>query len=350
MTHPYYLIAPRYIRTSAGARVLYRLCDLINKSGHSAFIFLRPHGNHALSASPMDVAPFLTPKTIRYHFDNGLTPIVIYPEISSVAPLDAPVRVRYLLNYDNLLCQNDPLGHDDYLIGYSQRITDLITVNKPRSTIFLPVSDPVFFCPPKVAARRGAVFYAGKYKNHFGGKTFPITDGLPEITRDRPDSQTPEDIRAMFQQSELFYCYEDSSLALEAILCGCPTVFLPNAHFSAPLGQKELNGLGYAWGTDPADIAHAQNTVAAARERYFELLAASREQVAHMITATQGLAATKPYTRCFAQSQLRSPGFAQRALDTGAFLRDLIDDRGVGWVLHTLWKRVSAGRLRLFDR
>jgi hypothetical protein len=48
--------------------VLYKLCDLINKSGGSAFIYLRPYLNSELASSPMDVAPFLNKKNIQYHF------------------------------------------------------------------------------------------------------------------------------------------------------------------------------------------------------------------------------------------------------------------------------------------
>ena len=348
MKHPYYIVAPRYIRTSAGVRVLYKLCDLINKSGASAFIYLRPHSNIDLSCSPMDVAPFLTEKIAAYHFENGLTPIVIYPETFDISKFNAPFRVRYLLNYDQLLFANNSLGNDDYLIAYSENIADQIMVKKPFSTIFLPVSDPIFYCPPKIENRRGGVFYAGKYKYHFGGKTFSITDGLPEITRDQPGSQSPEEIRKLFQESEFFYCYEDSALALEAMLCGCPTIFLPNDHFKKALGQKELQGLGYAWGSTPEEIAHAKKTVHQVRERYLGLLEIAQTNISLFIKSSQELAASKPYETPFAKNELRKPSSLQKMEGLMHFLSDNIRDKGLITTFKTIFKRIASNRLKLF--
>jgi hypothetical protein len=348
MHHPYYLVALRHTRTSAGVRVLYRFADLINKAGGSAYIFLWPRFNLSLASSPTDIAPFLTKKVADYHFNNGLAPIVVYPETVNVSRFCAPVRVRYLLNYDELLFKNEPFDSDDYLLSYSDAIDNQIKVNKPRSTLFLPVSDPVFFSPAATQGPRvGGAFYAGKYKYHFNGKTFPVTDGMPEITRDRPDSQTPEQIRDLFRRIELFYCYEDSALALEAILCGCPTVFLPNEHFKAPLAAKELEGLGFAWGTSPDQIQHAKDTVDLARLRYFQRLDKIQGEVKLFIGETQVIAAKKKYEIPFAANYLKNPGVLQRTIDTALFLSDVIKDKGLIKTVKTIFKRIGAGRFKI---
>ena len=346
--HPYYIISPRYIRTSAGVRVLFRLADIINKAGGSAYIFLWPYFNHELASSPMDIAPFLNRRIVDYHFQNGLTPIVVYPETVRASKFVPPVRVRYLLNYNELLLSNEPLDVDDYILAYSQAIAEQIRIVKPRRTIFLPVSDPVFFCPPREPLRRsGGVFYAGKFKYRFGGKTFPLTNGMPEITRDRPDSQTPEQIRSLFQQSEFFYCYEDSALALEAILCGCPTVFLPNEHFQKTLGGNELNGLGYAWGNSSAQMRHAQDTVVAAREGYLRRLDEIQELVRAFMVDTQPIAAGRPYEVPFAYDALKPPGLLRRLIDTSHFLRNVIEDRGWKGTLKIVAKRILSRRFNI---
>jgi len=348
LKHPYYIISPRYVRTSGGVRALFRLADLINKAGGSAFVYLRPCFNPDLASSPMDVAPFLNQRIVDYHFQNGLTPIVVYPETVRVSKFSPPVRVRYLLNYNELLFRNDPLEADDYLLSFSRAIADQIQVDKPRQILFLPVSDPFFFCPPQAPVRRsGGVYYAGKFKYHFGGQTFPITEGMTEITRDRPDSQTPEQIRALFQRSEFFYSYEDSALALEAILCGCPTVFLPNAHFQIPLGAKELKGLGFAWGDSPDQLRHAKETVVAARAEHLRRLDEIQDQVRAFMVDTQAIAANRPYEMPFAGGVFKSPGFLRRLLDVGPFLRDVIEDRGWAGTLKTVAKRVAARRFNV---
>lgn len=346
--NPYYIVAPRYIRTSAGVRVLYKLCDLINKAGGSAFIYLRPYSDPDLSCSPFDVAPFLTSKIASYHFENGLTPIIIYPEVFNIEPFDAPFKVRYLLNYNQLLFSNDTLGADDYLLTYSENIAQQINLDKPTSTIFLPVSDPIFYSPPAVENRHGAVFYAGKFKYHFGGKTFPITEGLPEITRDKADSQTPDELRKLFQESEFFYCYEDSALALEAMLCGCPTIFLPNEHFQKTLGGNELLGLGYAWGTNEQQIEHAKKTVYQLRERYLELLDLANMEVAHFIHKTQLMVKSVPYIKPFAPNRIHKSSWLQRAENLVYFLLDNIEDKGLIATAKIIYKRISSNRLKLF--
>ncbi len=304
--------------------------------------------NYEYSSSPMDVAPFLTKKNVDYHFNNKLTPIIVYPETLLISKFLAPFRVRYILNYDNLLFTNDLLESDDYLLTYSQNIAKRLTAKKPISTVFLPVSDPVFYKPPNSENRIGGVFYAGKYKYHFGGKTFAITDGMPEVTRDQLNSQTPEQIRDLFQRSEFFYCYEDSALALEAILCGCPVVFVPNVHFHETLGGKELNGLGYAWGDSPEQLAHAKATVVAARERYLELLEEANKSVKDFIEATQSLVKGVEYKVPFAFNHIRNPSVIQIAIDYFRFLCEVIEDNGLKKTINIIFKRLRARRFKIY--
>ena len=188
LTHPYYIVSPRYIRTSAGVRVLFRLADMINKAGGSAFIFLRPYSGCELASSPMDVAPFLNRRVVDYHFQNGLTPIIVYPEVMEIGKFNPPIRVRYLLNFKDYHGTNEAFVDDDYVLTFTNAIAEKVDVQIPHRTLFLPVSDTVFFRPPSEPVQRsGGVYYAGKFKYHFGGKTFSITDGMPEITRDRSD-------------------------------------------------------------------------------------------------------------------------------------------------------------------
>jgi hypothetical protein len=285
---------------------------------------------------------------VDYHFNNGMTPIVIYPETFRIEDFSAPVRVRYILNYDDLLFKNDSFNNDHYLLTYSRNIAEKLHTTKPENTIFLPVSDVNFYYPPENENRNGGVFYASKFKDHFSGKTFPITDGMPEITRDKLDSQTPEQIRKLFQTSEVFYCYEDSALALEAILCGCPVVFLPNEFFQQTLAAKEMDGLGYAWGDSPEQLTHAKATVRRARERYLFLLEQASSAVKVFIENTQPLAENVTYKVPFASGFMRDPSVVQKILDLVRFLREVIEDNGLKKTLLIVFKRLRALRLKIY--
>jgi len=343
--HPYYIIAPPYNRTSAGVRVLYKLADLINKNGGSAFIYLRPHYTHSKAMSPNDVAPFLSKKVINHHFKYGLTPIVVYPETMKVKKFDPPLRVRYFLNYDNYLFKNDSYAEDDYLLTYSLNILKKLTGITPKSKLFLPVSDHNFYHPPPPGnSRSGSCFYAGKFKSKFKGKPFAITDGMVEITRDKKDSQSQIDIKRLFQNSEFFYCYEDSALAIEAMLCGCPTIFLPNKHFKEMLGGEEISGIGYAWGYDQNQIQHAMDTVHLFRERYIKLLENAEDSLIEFMENTQKIAENTEYKKPFLSDIKMGPGISSHFLDVVLFIKEIIEDIGTWATLEIILRRLKTKR------
>lgn len=352
MDHPYYIVCPPWSRTSAGVKVLYSLCNLINKSGFSSYIYLKPYSNNDLASSPVDIAPFLNSRVINYHFINKITPIVIYPETISLDNLSPPVSVRYVLNYENYLSSNNKnldVLPDDYLIAYSKIIARKTNRSINFNRIFLLVSDANFFVSTGFVNRSGGVFYAGKFKYHFGGKTYSITDGCVEITRDRSDSQSPEEIRALFQKAEFFYCYEDSALAIEAMLCGCPVILLPNEHFSESLAAEEMGNVGLSWGTDPESISHAKATVHLFRDRYLKLQEEAVLAVREMIEATQKIAANKPYTKRFAEGYLKPPGLIVQAVDICRFLSDVLQDKGFIGTAKIIFKRIRAGRFKIYS-
>ena len=70
----------------------------------------------------------------------------------------------------------------------------------------------------------------------------------------------------------MFYCYDNSALAIEAVFCHCPTVFIPNDHLAESLSQDEIGTDGYAMGLDPAGIAQAKKTVKQGRETYLKCI------------------------------------------------------------------------------
>lgn len=349
MKHPYYIMAPPYRRTSAGARVLYQLCHEINALGGQAFIYLRPGISFESAASPMHVAPFLTKEIRDFHFEKGLTPIVIYPEIFNIAKFNAPFKIRYLLNYNDLLIKNAPLTEDDYLLCYSEKISEQITIIKPRKTIFIPVSDAEFYSPPAPnSIRSGSVFYAGKYKDKFKGKTYDITNNSIEITRDKPNSQTPVQIRELFQTSEVFYSYEDTALIIEAMLCGCPVVLLTNDYFKIPLGDIELGGTGYSIDYSHAGLLHAQQTVNNFRLKYNELLKKIRPDTLDMIFNTQKLVNSIKYTTPFALNILNSKNKYYIIHNIMFILSNTISDIGYFSTIKIIIRRIFSLRLKIF--
>lgn len=347
--NPYYIVTARYARTSAGIKALHFLCHALNRMGEQAFLIVHPHFPPYLSTLPTLNTPVLTKRTMDYHRAQGLTPITIYPESIKGDPMRAPFIVRYVLNYAGVLGGDTQFPEAEYCISYSAAIA--ATLPDSKQTIFIPASDPNFFVPPAPGSKRqGACFYAGKYKNYHGGKTFAVTDGLIEIVRDRKNEQTPEQIRDLFQQCERFYCYENSALAIEAMLCGCPVVFLPNEFFTDLIGKAEHGTEGYVWGDgDAAGFKRAQETVGLARERYLSLFERAEEVLADFVASTQVLAQATAYDIPMADTYVEKITQPSRYVGVIKMIMLMIRERGFFYTTRVILRRVKTGRTRLSD-
>jgi hypothetical protein len=309
VAHPYYIVAPPYARTSAGARVMHLLCHSLNRCGQTAYVMIHP----ALpwrkdQVAPDLMTPVLTPQVMQSHFDRGLVPIVIYPEFMPGNPFNAPCVVRYVLNFPGLLGGDKDYAPEELCFSYSKVLAE--TTRDPDNILFLPVSDTrVFRIGPEERKRQGSCFYAHKYKAAHGGELFPITKDSVEIFRDGPHAQTPQEIAVLFQSSEMFYCYENTALATEAVLCGCPAVFLPNPYLSEMIAIKELGPDGFAWGPEPAEIARAKATVSQGRQNYMNTIAAYWRDLDRFIEVSKRHARNRSYAQ-----PMRMPTFADTIL------------------------------------
>lgn len=269
--NPFYIVSPDYTRQSAGIKALHLLCHALNRTGHSAFIvrqnFFEVTPFKKTEVHPDLLTPPLTRAAYDHHLEQGLVPIVVYPEVISGNPLNAAVVVRYVLNFPGLLGGDKVYAPEEFVIAYSKKLADAAGVGADR-VLFIPASDTnIFYRGPEGSPRSGTCFYADKYRKVHNGQLLPVTEGSTEITRGI-GSQTPTEVAELLRRSELFYTYENSAIAIEAILCGCPTVFLPNAHLTEIIASEELGTEGYAWGDSPEEIERAKATVDIAFDNY----------------------------------------------------------------------------------
>ncbi len=167
----------------------------------------------------------------------------------------------------------------------------------PENVLFIPATDTQYFYPPEQAIKReGACFYASKYQREHKGALLEITRGAVEITSRMPHSQSPQEIGDLFRKCEVFYTYENTALALEATLCGCPAVFLPNDHLEKIIASAELGLDGIAWGAEPAELDRARSSVGRAWENYQRALSAFQANLTTFIEKTQAHSAGKDYS------------------------------------------------------
>jgi len=267
-TNPFYIFAPPYTRLSAGVKVLFSLCHYLNMLGEDAYLIPFPLEFRNNPAWPyyfqIPVHPWnhsrlniktLTQDKLQYHYEHGLTPICVMPEVYDNI-FNAPFTVRYILNYPGLLAPKYKTSQD-YTISYSKRLAEY--VGSP-GVLHIPATDIKYFYEKTIPDRNGACYYAGKYKEICGGKLDEVPTGSIEILRN--DKMSIEKVREIFWHSKYFYCYEDSQLAIEASLCGCVVVFVPNDFFrDGPISSFELGNAGFAWGSDRDEILRAEASV-----------------------------------------------------------------------------------------
>jgi len=117
MKSPYYIFSPPYRESSAGIKVMYKLCEEIILHGYKAYISNYPSISNELSLNTNFMAPTLTKKIISYYNLKKISPIIIYPETFKKSDRLNGFKINYLLNYRNLNLQKD-----EFFISYSRLI------------------------------------------------------------------------------------------------------------------------------------------------------------------------------------------------------------------------------------
>ena len=227
---PYFIYANDYIYKSAGVKLMHYLCHLINESGYRAYIT-------PCRISPILNTPILNNDVIEYYQSINIEPIAIYGERVEGNPLNAKSVVRYLCNYINHFNDIVSYNDNDFILSYSVGMNNL---TEKEIVLHIPLVDTnVFKYSDENIVRNGSLVYAGKYVDVHGGELLPEHKEFYRITRNI-NSETPLELKKLFQESEILYVYENTALTIEAILCGCPVVLVPNKYFDKIIGGTTI--------------------------------------------------------------------------------------------------------------
>lgn len=298
--HPFYVVTPNYTHASAGVKAMHLLCHWLNRTGERAYILA--YGGSDTVVHPDWLTPLLTPALVEAHGAQGLTPIVIYPEIIPGNPLNAACVLRHVLNYPGLLGGDKVYAPDELVFAHTKRLADAVSPTTP--VLHMPLVDRSIFHPGKPRLRRGSAFYAYKYKGIHQQTVFGLPPGSIEITKGQTDSQSPHQIAEILRSVEVFYTFEDTSMSIEALLCGCPAVLMPNPYLKRSLGDIEYGDNGFAYSNAPEDIERARDTVITAQFNYERLVDAFFDQLKVLVEAAQEKARRAPSQ----QAELRIAG------------------------------------------
>ncbi len=318
-THPYYIIAPPYTELSSGIRVLHYLCHILNRRGYEAYVSTTATRDGLRT-------PYLSEAVKFRHRREGREPIVVYPEVVKGNPLGARHVVRYLLNTPGYLGGDETFDPEEFILQYREEfVPETMT---PDCALFLPPSDLSVFNTDGVddAKRSGVCFYVNRYK----GPMEAVPDGAIELSRRFPRSLS--ELGALFKSVELLYTYEFSSITLEAALCGCPTVYIPNETMPEMPHRDPLLLAGAAWGDSPEAIAAARESVGRVHALYDDLMVRFRDELEVFIDKTQAFASARSQGQGV-RSDEYSPAVAT-ALDIGRTLGERIDRVARSLVAH----------------
>lgn len=270
---PYYIVAPPYETKSAGVKALHILCHALNLSGYRAYIV--PMGKAGIS----DNYNYITPIALENYDPEKI--IAVYPEVLHGNPLNAKHVVRYLLYYIGGYSGPKQYAETDQLWAFATSIAKHANISLDK-VLTIPLVDSSIF-KPSGSIRSGSCFYANKYRFVYNGKLLDVTKDSTEITQE----MSREQIIELLQKSEFLYSYEDTTLILESVLCGCPVIVLPTQHLKQCCGIDDLGRSGIAWGTDPIEIKHAKQTIDQARDDYVVIKDKFLRQLEKFIADTQ---------------------------------------------------------------
>lgn len=292
---PYYIYTPPYMRTSAGVRVLHYLAHSLNQKNYPAYILPQFLLKGLPPVHPELKAPILTQEVVNLHFHEGRTPIVIYPEITYGNPLEAKCVARYILNFPGLLGGSQEFDKNEFLIYFSKDLMPT-THNNESTILFIPPSDPRTFKPPvDNKIRNKKVFYAKKFKKYHHGVLPDFTKDCIEITIGEPNSQSISEVVELFQTAKVFFAFENTALAAEALLCGCPVVLMTSPKLEGIIAKTELGMSGITFNIDDESIGKASEETVNYRLNYLKQFDKYSKDLDYFIKNTQEKAQSVEY-------------------------------------------------------
>ena len=300
MTPLFYVIAPPYNAASAGSRVLYGLVEQLNLTGCEAYAVVHEAWDPPDPRERPEIQ-YLTPSLAQRHYKLRRTPVCVFPEALG-AVTTTGIHVMYVLNLPGLLGQTPPLAKADFVFAYSGDLASRL--ERCDGLLFLPVSDADYWTPDPATPRVVPCVYEGKFvAQHM--------QAIPERLREYPRigrwSPPRDEVRRILRSSTCCYVFENTALATEAALCGCPVVYQTNAFFHGLLASQELGLNGFTEDDTPASLAAAARAVPEFRRRYVSAAAAVPSAVESFVAQTwpraAAMAPDRPFElRCAATS------------------------------------------------
>lgn len=274
--HPYYIFAPDYRETSSGVCVLHYLCHALNLSGYEAYL-------SPCRVNPKLRTPILTEELRRHHLSTGLAPIAVYPEVMDGNPINAPIVARYMLNREGFISGRAINSQTSDLFFYYTE--DFRGDSKSSNLLSLPVIDSELFSPPiEPVQRSGNYLYLNRIDRTKVDYSL-LPDDIEVLSLANP--KTLAQLAQIFRTALTLYTYEISATCTEAMLCGCPVIYMPGGHVKTQPFIEQFGDAGSALYDEPGGLERARATVMQARRGWLDIEKAFWPQLEHFLDVTQ---------------------------------------------------------------
>ena len=282
---PYYIFTPDYTRLSAGIRAMHLLCHQLNRRGEEAYIV-------ADLTDPRLRTPFLTPEIKLRHKEAGTRPIAVYPEIVFNNPLGARSVARFILNHPGLISGPKVFPDSELLFFYNQEYANSVP-DRPPHLLQIPTIDTSIFnnTNPTDTSRSGILIYPGR--DIEASKRYPdLFRNGTVITYNWPS--THQELASLLRTSECLYCFSNSAIAQESVLCGCPVVFMESPltiGFLDVYRRNPIMGRPPGMAIDPteADLERARQSIPEFTSIYRASEARFSDELTTFIDLTQAM-------------------------------------------------------------
>lgn len=220
---------------SGGIRVMYKLCELIQKSGHSSYMI--NHYKH-LFGQEYEECDYMKSHNLEF-FKDTITDedIVIYIDSVQNNYLNAKNVVWYLLHRPMHVMGNPiDYGDDDLLITFQK------VIDPHLDDLFILLDDRHLFYPPNDWNEKQniACIYFWKGRTQLAdselSKFLTQFEQVIQITRTFPESK--EDFAELLRASKLLICCDSlTGVSYESLLCGTPVYFVDDFFKICKLGM-----------------------------------------------------------------------------------------------------------------
>ena len=269
---PFYLLAWGYTPLKGGVVAMHLLCHYLNLIGHEAYLVPDPFPTEGFVTQPGLRTPVLTTEIAKAHEAARRDPIAVYAEGGLHNKLICRRVIRYMMNMPGARGGNeaaaiafwaDPARRSDFVLRFYDAY---LLPNVPSRVLHVPIVDQtVFRMPLEERPREGFLVYSHRVA---------VTDEMiphwaqPFTTISMSNPRMPEELAPLYQRARGLVVFEGTGSVLDAQMCGCPVVGIPNEQFRRNESSGHFGNAGFGWGTDIAELEWAERTLGIFQRNY----------------------------------------------------------------------------------